>query len=241
MRLFGKNPIMERLRSNPVSIKTIYVQEEFNERASFLDKAKQKKIPLVVVPASKMSKMAHDVNHQGIMADVFDFFFTDYDEVLDRALEKKRCLVFLDELNDPQNLGAIIRTLGCLGKFSIILPTRESVGITEAVLRVACGGENYVPIAKVNNLHNAILRAKERGFFIVGALVEGGVNLSEAEIPYPTALVVGSEQKGIRDMIKKKLDLGVTIPMSVHTMSLNVAQATTILCYEIYRRFHGQK
>lgn len=241
MRLFGKNPVIERLRANPATIKTVYIQHDFNDRAYIQTKAKQKKVSLSVVDAGRMSKMAKGVNHQGIMADVDDFFYSDFNELLDEALEKKRCPVFLDELTDPQNLGAIIRTLGCLGKFSIILPVRESVGITEAVLRVACGGENYVPIAKVNNLYNAIMKAKEAGFFIAGAVVENGQNIADAQMSFPWAVVVGSEQKGIREMIRKKLDAQLTIPMAVSTMALNAAQATGILCYEITRRTYVKK
>ena len=241
MRLFGKNPVVERLRANPISIKTVYIQHDYNDRAYIQSKAQQKKVHISIVEPVRMHKMAKGANHQGIMADVDEFRYTDFNDLLDDALEKNRCPVFLDEITDPQNLGAIIRTLGCLGKFSIILPTRESVGITEAVLRVACGGENYVPIAKVNNLHNAVVKAKEAGFFIAGAVVENGQNIADAEMSFPWAVVVGSEQKGIREMIRKKLDVEVTIPMPVATMALNVAQATGILCYEVTRRTYAKK
>lgn len=238
MRLFGKNPVFERLRANPKTIKNITIQEGLPEAGAVYKKAKQHGISVYVVPRSRMQKLAGHINSQGVMMDVDDFEYAPYDEVLTRALEKKTTLLFLDDLNDPQNLGAIIRSVSCLGHFAIILPTKDSVAVTEAVLRVASGGENYISIARVGNLSNAIKEAKEEGFHIVGTVVKGGVNIEECTMPYPMGLVVGSEGSGVRDVIRKHLDLEITIPMHIDTMSMNVSQATTILCYEIAKQKH---
>ena len=148
MKLFGRNSIIERLRSNPSSIRKIYIQHGFKGTLLIHKKARQWGIPVFPIPPSKMMKIGRDRNTQGILADVDDVAYVPYDELLETALKKRRCLVFLDGLNDPQNLGAIIRSLACLGKFSIVLPTHDSVSVTESVLRVASGGENYVPIAR---------------------------------------------------------------------------------------------
>lgn len=236
MRLFGKNSVVERLRANPASVKKIYVQHGFKGTLFIHKKARQRGIPVYPVAQSKMIKIGRDRNTQGVMADVDDVDYLPYDELLEAALNKKRCLVFLDALNDPQNLGAIIRSLACLGKFSIILPTHDSVSITEAVLRVASGGESYVSFAKVSNLNNAIRKAKKEGFQIAGAVVQGGQCLSDIELPYPLGIVIGSEQKGIRDMIQKTLDIKLTIPMACDTLSFNAAHAAAILCYEITKQ-----
>ncbi|MCK5013549.1 MAG: RNA methyltransferase [Candidatus Omnitrophica bacterium] len=236
MKLFGRNSIVERLRSNPTSIRKIYIQHGFKGTLFIHKKARQWGIPIFPVPQSKMMKIGRDKNTQGILADVDDMNYIPYGELMETALKKKRCLVFLDRLNDPQNLGAIIRSLACLGKFSIVLPAHDSVSVTETVLRVAAGGENYVPFAKVPNLGNAIKKAKEENFQIAGAVVEGGRCLSEVKLPYPLGLVIGSEQKGIRDIIRKTLDVGLSIPMACDTLSFNVAHATTILCYEITKQ-----
>lgn len=236
MKLFGKNSVMERLRSNPTSVKKIYIQHGFKGTLYIHKKTRQWGIPVLPVPQSKIMKIGRDKNTQGILADVEDFAYVPYDELLEAALKKKRCLLFLDNLKDPQNLGAIIRSLACFGKFSIILPTHDSVSITETVLRVASGGENYVPLAKVSNLGNAIKKAKEEGFQIAGAVVRDGQCLSEAELPHPLGLVIGSEQKGIRDVIRKQLDIELSIPMVCDTLSFNVAHAAAVLCYEITRQ-----
>jgi len=237
MRLYGKNPVLERIRTNPQTIKRIFIQDGHPDAGYIRQKAKKGSIPIVCVPKTKLLKVggSHHTT-QGIVADVEDFHYAAYDEILERALEKNKTLILLDRLNDPQNLGGIIRSLGCLGNFSVVLPTHDSVSVTEAVLRVACGGENYVEITQVSNLAQAIEHAKEAGFSIAGTVVEGGKDLFETPLPFPLGLVMGSEQKGIREMIKNKLDLELTIPVSPRGMSFNVAHATAILAYEIARQ-----
>ena len=142
----------------------------------------------------------------------------------------------MDGLTDPQNLGNIIRTVACLGGFSIVLPTHDSVEVTETVLRVSAGGDNYVKVAQVSNLNQAILKAKENDFWIAGTVVEEGQSIYEMEWPFPLGLVIGSEPKGIRETIRKNLDMTVTIPMAYERLSLNVATATALCCYEIIRQ-----
>ena len=236
MRLYGKIPVLERLKSNPRSIKKIYIQDGNSELSYIRKKAHQWKIPCFCIAASQMAKMSRNINSQGILIEIEDFAYTPFDELLDLVLEKKVSFVFLDELNDPQNFGGIIRSLSCLGDFAVVIPTHESVEVTEAVLRVAAGGDNYVKVAKVNNLNQAILSAKRAGFCIAGAVVEGGQNLWEAQFSYPLALVIGSEQKGIRESVKKNLDMALSIPMAQPRMSMNVAHATAIFCYEITKQ-----
>lgn len=236
MKLYGKNTVIERLRSNPTSIRKVYIQHGYKGTLYVHKKARQWGIPVLPVSQSKMMKIGRDKNAQGILADVEDFAYIPYDELLETALRKKRSLVFLDRVNDPQNLGAIIRSLACLGKFSMVLPTHDSASVTESVLRVASGGDNYVPISKASNLGNAIKRAKSEGFQIVGTVVKEGESLNSVKLSWPIGLVIGSEQKGIRDGIRKCLDVELSIPMACDTLSLNVAHATVILCYEITKQ-----
>ena len=236
MRLYGKNSVIERLRANPASVRKIYIEQGFQETAYIYKRAKDKGIPVVSIPRSKMIKIARNLNTQGVLVDTDDFAYERFDDLLDNAAEKRNTLLFLDGLTDPQNLGAIVRSVACLGNFAIVLPTHGSVEITESVLRVASGGDNYVPVAKIGNLVNAIKEAKEKGYTILGAVVKGGQPLYEFKMNFPVGLVIGSEQKGIRDVIRKHLDAEITIPMKMDTLSYNVAHATTIVCYEITRQ-----
>ena len=241
MRLYGRNPVIERLKSNPKTIQKIYLQEGQGDSSYIREKAKKWGISTIIIPRHQAFKAAGNVNTQGVLAEIDDFAYTPFDDLLAEALEKKLTILFLDNLNDPQNLGVIIRSAACLGGFAIVLPIHDSVEVTEAVLRVASGGENYIPIAKVANLNQTILRAKKEGFWIAGTTLEGGKNLMETEILFPLALVIGSEQKGVREIIQKNLDFQLTLPMPHARLSFNVAQATTIFCYEITKQKNQKK
>ncbi|MBF0523018.1 MAG: 23S rRNA (guanosine(2251)-2'-O)-methyltransferase RlmB [Candidatus Omnitrophica bacterium] len=236
MKLYGKNSVLERLRFSPQTISKIYLEMGQTGLAPIFNKARQKNIAIISMPASKMVKIARNKNTQGVIADVDDFPYKDYVDLLEEACKKKRTLLFMDSLNDPQNLGAIIRSAACLGQFSIVLPSHDCVEVTESVLRVASGGDVYVPIAKVGNLNQAIAKAKEAGFTIFGSVVGSGKSLYETELSFPMGLVIGSEQKGIRAVIREQVDMELTIPMAAGTLSLNAAQATTIFCYEITKQ-----
>ncbi len=236
MRLYGKNPVLERIKFNPDSIRKIYIRTG-HEEASYIRKKVQKRgIPIYLVPATKIQKMARHVNTQGLLAEVDAFPYADFGDLLALTLKKNHVLIFLDKLNDPQNLGAMIRSLACFGRFSVVLPRHHSVAVTEAVLRIACGGENYVGISQVSNLGQAIDRAREQGVSVAGAVVSRGEDLRRVRFSFPLGLVIGSEQKGIREVIRRKLDQAVTLPMSQPRLSLNAAQATTVFCYEIFRQ-----
>ncbi len=236
MKLYGNNPVIERLKANPKSIRRIMIDENHADISYIRKKCSQWGINISTVPHSKIQRMAQNMNTQGLLAEIDDFVYLPLEELLQNALDKKRTPVFLDNLNDPQNLGGIIRSCGALGYFDIVLPMTESVGVTESVLRVACGGENYLSVAKVSNLGNAIEKAKKMGFWIIGTVVQEAQSLSEAALQFPLGLVMGSEDKGVRDIILKKLDMQVMVPMKNQRMSLNVAHATSMVCYEIIRQ-----
>ncbi len=236
MKLYGKNPVIERLKSNPKSIRRIHLQEGLADGAYIYKKARQWGIPVFSVPRPRMIKLSKTINSQGVLAEIDDFAYMDYDELLEMAVKRDHSIIFLDNLNDPQNLGGIIRNTACLGKFSIVLPVHDSVEVTEAVLRVASGGDNYVSISKVSNLSQAISAAKKKGFWIAGGVAQGGEDLKKASLLFPLGLVLGSEQKGIRETIQKQLNLKLTIPMAYPKLSLNVAQTAGIFCYEITKQ-----
>ena len=212
------------------------IDENHVDLAYIRKKCQQWGISVTTVPHSKIQRLAQNLNTQGILADIDDFVYVGLDDLLEHALDKKRIPVFLDNLNDPQNLGGIIRSCGALGVFDIVLPTTESVSVTESVLRVACGGENYLSVARVANLGNAIDKAKKMGFWMIGTAVIDARSLTEVVLQFPLGLVMGSEEKGVRDIIRKRLDLEVMIPMKNQRMSLNVAHATSMVCYEIIRQ-----
>ncbi len=236
MRLYGKQPVIERLRANPSTVRKVYLQEGFVDAAYVKSKSRKHGFPVISIPRTKMMKIARNTNTQGILAETDDFLYVPYDELLDQAIEKHLTILFLDDLTDPQNLGSIIRCVSVLGGFAVVFPTHNAVNITDTVLRVACGGENYIPIARVSSIQKAIRRAKEEEFSIIGAVAEGGENLLDAKFSFPLGLVVGSEEKGISENVLKDIEQKLTVPMKIHTLSLNVASATSIFCYEIAKQ-----
>ena len=230
MKIYGKNPVLERLKANPKSVKVIFIQSGNSEHSYIASKAKKYGIPISVIEARKMMKLGRSQNTQGLLMEVEDFMYTNYEDVLDEAAEGATSFVLVDGLTDPQNLGAIIRSLGCLGGFTLVLPTHDAVHVTDAVLRVACGGDNYVRVCKVNNLNQAIQKAKSRGIWIAGSVVKDGLEVKDiktVKLPFPLALVVGSEEQGIRDVTLQKLDIKLSIPMAHPRMALNAAVEST--------------
>jgi len=156
---------------------------------------------------------------------------------LNLPVDKKPTLIFLDRLNDPQNLGVIIRTAACFGRFAVVIPKFNACEVTEAVLHVASGGENFVPVSMVSNISSAVLKAKKSEYWIMGAVLsEDAQDIDKVSMPFPLGLVMGSEGEGIRYGIDKQLDIKVRIPMKGAPLSFNVAMACAIFCHEIAKQ-----
>lgn len=233
MVLYGKNSVFERLKANPASIKKVFLQDNFGAPA-VENLIKRNKIPLERLPARELSRIKPVKDLQGIVARIDKFEYAPFGDLLNRATDKKPTFVFLDRINDPQNLGSIIRILACFGGFLAVIPKFEACDVTEAVLHVASGGENYVPVSKVPNLSNAIIAAKRRGYWIAGAVTDGDAeNINKVSFPFPLGLVLGSEGKGIRHGLAKQLDMKIRIPMEGAGLSFNVSMASCIFCHEI--------
>lgn len=237
MLLFGKNSVLERLKSNPKTIKNILIQEGFDDPA-VMDIVKSMHIPFKHIPEKELLKLKHTERLQGIIAEAEEFKYLSFDELQDKFDEKRLSFILLDGVTDPQNLGAIIRITACFGGFAIVIPERDSCEVNETVLNIASGGENYVPVCRINNLSNALIHAKKAGYWIAGTVVEGGEDLNKISFPFPLCLVLGSEGKGIHHGVGKQLELKVTLPMKGAALSFNVAMASAIFCYEITRQKH---
>jgi len=233
--LYGKNTIIERLRANPESIQTIYLQDRVQSK--FIERmAQEHSISIKYVSEREMSKIKQADRVQGVAAEVTPFEYADYADLIAKAEKKKCTLLFLDEITDPHNLGAIIRSCACFGKIAIVIPRNSSCGVNDTVMHVASGGENYVRIAMVNNLRSAVQEAKEAFITILGAIVEDAEDLGKTELKFPLGLVLGSEGGGIRKGIRDLCDAHVKIPMDGASLSFNVSNAAALFCYEIVRQ-----
>jgi len=235
MYLYGKKSVLERLKSNPKSIKKIFLQDNFNDFFVF-EKIKSAGVSLKQVSEKELKRVKRADRLQGIVAEVDNFRYTDFEELLGGSGKDKLSLICLDGINDPQNLGSIMRIAACFGGFAVVIPKHNSCEVTDAVMHVASGGENFVPVSMVNNILNAVISAKKEGFWTIGAVVDGGSDLNTVELPFPVCLVLGSEGKGIGKGIKKHLELLVTLPMKGAALSFNVAMACAIFCHEIAKK-----
>ena len=238
MLLFGRNSVLERLKANPKTVKNILVQEGFDDTV-IMDIIRSHKIPFKHVSEKELLKLKHTERLHGIVAEVGEFKYLSFDQLQDKFSEKRLSFILLDGVTDPQNLGAIIRITACFDGFAVVIPERDSCEVNETVLNIASGGENYVPVCKVNNLSNALIHAKKAGYWIAGTVVEGGDDLNKISFPFPLCLVLGSEGKGIHHGVQKQLELRVTLPMRGAALSFNVAMASAIFCYEITRQRQG--
>ena len=233
--LYGKNSVLERLKVNPKSIRKIFLQDNFNT-PHIVNLIESARIPLVRLSERELNRKKRADRLQGIIAEVDKFLYTPFTQLLDTAKEEKLSLIFLDSINDPHNLGSIMRSLACLGGFAVVIPKHSACEVNETALHVASGGENSVPVSMVANLSTALIAAKKAGFWAVGAMVEDGEDINDVKLPFPLCLVLGSEGKGIRHGLKNQLELKVKIPMNGISLSFNVAMACSIFCYEIARQ-----
>ena len=236
MMLYGKNSVLERLKFSPKTIRRVYLRDSFPDRR-FERLIKENEIPFERLSSVKLNKMRPAKDVQGVIACVDKYRYTPFEQLLRRALELNHTIVFLDRINDPQNLGVLMRVLACFGGCAMVIPQYQACEVTETVLHVASGSENYVPAASVANLSNAIIAAKKKGFWIAGTVVsEDAQDLKTVELPFPLGIVMGSEGEGIRHGIDKQLDMRLRISMEGAPVSFNVAMACAIVCYEISRQ-----
>ena len=229
MYLYGKNSIKERLKKNPQTIKKIWMRDHV-ATSSLGQDIKEKGISFSIGSEKDISRYLPGKKNQGIVALVNDFVYQSLDNILDT--NDLPLLIFLDKVQDPQNLGSIMRTLACLGHFVLCLSKHSSCLVNQTVLHVASGAENYLPVVQVSNIINAIIKIKKKGYLTVGTVAEKSHILERDTFSFPLALVLGSEGSGIGTAIRKHLDYLVHIPMKGANLSLNVSIATAIIAYE---------
>ena len=236
--IIGRNAVSEALKSGRV-IETVFLQDTLNIGSiqSLMDKIRESGITFKKVKKAKLDMMSKNGNHQGVIALVGAKKSATVEEILEIA--KKRgeppFVIVADEIEDPHNLGAIIRTAECVGAHGVIIPKRHSAGITESVSKSAAGAIEYVAVAKVSNIAQTLDKLKENGLWIYGADMKGQT-WCETDFKGAAALVIGSEGKGIGRLIREKCDFIVSLPMSGHINSLNASVAAGILMYEVRRQ-----
>jgi 23S rRNA (guanosine2251-2'-O)-methyltransferase len=236
--IIGKNPVLEAIKSgreiNKILLAESMRQGQFSQ-IQYL--AKENGIIVSVVPKKKLDELDPG-QHQGVIALVAAYKYYEIDDILKKAESKNELpfIIILDEIEDPHNLGSIMRTADAVGAHGIIIPKRRAVGLTSTVAKASTGAIEHIPVARVTNVAMTIEDLKQRGIWVVGADLKKSKDYRELEADFPLALVIGSEGKGISRLVLEKCDFIYRLPMVGHVTSLNASVAGSLLMYEVFRK-----
>lgn len=238
-KLYGINPVIEALRAGRPFYRLYIARERKGSGiGELIGLAREHRVEIRFTPKYIIDKMAQGAAHQGILAFIAAKSYSALADVLDIAKKsgEKPFIILLDGIEDPRNLGAIIRVAEAGGVHGVILQERRSVGLTETVAKTSAGALVYMPVVKVKNLRQAIDEIKKEGLWVVGTDGRAENNLYDMDLDMPLALIIGSEGKGLRRGIIESCDFLLSIPMSGRTTSLNVSVAAGIIIYEALRQ-----
>nr|WP_072993601.1 23S rRNA (guanosine(2251)-2'-O)-methyltransferase RlmB [Clostridium cavendishii] len=234
----GRNAVIELLKTNK-TVEQLMVAKGSTEGSinKILGLAKDKRIVVKEVDRKKLDLMSETGAHQGVMAIITPYKYSSVEEILDLAKERNEepFIIILDELEDPHNLGSIVRTAELCGAHGIIIPKRRNVGVTATVYKASVGAIEYMKIAKVTNINMTIDELKEQGVWVYGTDIEGVEYSYDTDLSGPCAIVVGNEGKGMSKLTKEKCDKLVKIPMIGKINSLNASVAGGIMMYEVMK------
>jgi 23S rRNA (guanosine2251-2'-O)-methyltransferase len=235
--IYGVLPVIEALRSGARRIERIVIAEgaRHERLREVFDLAKRARIPIRKEPRIALDRVAGGANHQGVMAIAAAASYTDEDELLDRVTPQT-LFVLLDGVEDPHNLGAIIRTAECAGATAVIIPERRAAHITEIVAKTAAGATEYLPVARVTNLATFIEKLKQRNVWVVGVEASGDMDYTRYNYQGAVALVFGGEGHGLHRLVRERCDLTVSIPLGGRITSLNVSVAVGVVLFEAMRQ-----
>ena len=231
--VYGKNPVIEGI--NAKKVLKVFLVTNFNDQ-KIINLIKDNKINCVTVSPSEMERMSEGGVHQGVAAELKPYQTVSLEEIIFKARKKeKKIIVMLDNISDPHNLGAILRSADVFEASGVILPKHNSVSLNATVAKTSAGAINYVPVAVVNNLNQAIKTLKDEGYWIVATDGSATISYSSIKYDFPVVVVIGSEGKGVSSLVLKNSDYIVKIPQFGHVNSLNASVAAGILLAEVHK------
>ena len=246
--IYGLNPVLEMLRTGGKQLQQITISDAArHERLrELLELAKQARIPVHRVPRNAIDRLLPGVTHQGVVARVAAAKYTDADDLLDQlaaqvSTAQPPLVLGLDAVEDPRNLGAILRTAECAGVNGVFIPERRAVGLTGTVAKAAAGALEHVPVARVTNLVQLIEQLKQRNIWVIGAAADGTSEYTEWDWSVPSALFLGGEGSGLHRLVRERCDALVRIPVRGQIESLNVSVAAGVILYEALRQRGAKK
>jgi 23S rRNA (guanosine2251-2'-O)-methyltransferase len=242
--IYGRKPIEEALLANPRNVKIVYVKDSVkdSEVTELRKNLSRHKITLTKVPENKLIKLVGDVNTQGFVAELKEFKSLDFSEWLEGVDKDKNPLVFvLDELEDPHNVGAIIRVAAAAGASGVIMSKHRQAPITSTVFKTSAGAASRMPIVVVSNTNDTIKKLKDEKFWVIGLDASEKKNIWTEAFDAPVAIVIGNEGRGIRDTTAKACDYMLSIPMAEGVESLNASVSAAVVAYEWKRKKNLKK
>ena len=241
-QLEGRNALQEALRSGR-TIDKVFIADGDTDRGlqRLAAEAKDAGAVVVSVDRRKLDAMSFTHAHQGVIALAAAHAYFTVDDILEEAASRGEAplIVICDELSDPHNLGAILRSAECAGAHGVIIPKRRSVGLTASVAKASAGAVEYMKVARVTNINTAIAELKDKGVWVFGTAAEGFIPMYKADLTIPAAIVIGNEGEGLSQLVRKNCDVMVSIPMKGKISSLNASAAASILLYEAVRQRIG--
>lgn len=238
--IIGTNPVIEAMKSGR-EMNKILISDQLNQQMEreIQQAAKKSKVIVQTVPRQKLDQMT-DRRHQGIIAYVAAYAYASLDTVFQLAEKRNEApfIIILDEIEDPYNLGAVLRTADATGVHGVIIPKRRAVGLTEVVAKTSAGALEHIPVVQVTNIAQTIDRLKAKNIWVVGTDETGSKDYRTLDGETAIAIVIGNEGKGISRLVKDKCDWTINIPMKGAIPSLNASVASSLLMYEIYRKRH---
>lgn len=242
--LFGRKPVIEALRAHRSLHKLLIAKGAYGpDITQILDLARGQGVVYQFTDRRQLDALVQGT-HQGVVAMGAERPYAEVDDLIAAAQRRSEApfLIILDEIQDPQNLGSILRSADAAGAHGVVIPRRHAAGLTAAVAKASAGAVEYVPVARVPNVNQALQELKTHGLWVIGLEADGPDRFDAVEYTRPVALVIGSEGTGLRPLVRRGCDTVVRIPMAGHTGSLNAAVAAALLMYEVFRqRRTGQK
>ena len=231
--IFGRNPVKEALRADRVS--KVFITNNFSDKE--INSLLQNKKPYIkIVSSNELDQKVNGV-HQGIVAEIKPYEYLDFDEILRRSRKVEiPVIVILDGINDTHNLGAILRSCDVFNVSGVLIPKHNQVPLNATVAKSSAGAINYVPVAQISSMQQTIQKLKDNGFWVVSTDGSAKIDYNQIKYDFPVALVIGSEGKGVSQLIIKNSDYVVKIPMSHGVDSLNVAAASAVTFWELAAR-----
>ncbi|MFC7394826.1 23S rRNA (guanosine(2251)-2'-O)-methyltransferase RlmB [Scopulibacillus cellulosilyticus] len=239
--IMGRHPVSEALQSGR-EINKVWINKQSQLSAAILGKIKERNITVQYVPKKKLDQLVGSEHHQGIVASIAAYQYAEIDELFQLADKKgeQPFFIMLDGVEDPHNLGSVLRTADAVGAHGVIIPKRRAAGLTSTVAKASTGAIEYIPVARVTNLARTMDELKERGIWFAGTAAEASTDYRQMSCEMPICLVIGNEGKGMSRLTREKCDFLVHIPMAGRVTSLNASVAAGLLMYEVYRKRHLQ-